>query len=240
MPGATAIALRSYPYSDTHKIVAFYTREWGPVSAKLPLRSNRTEAWCKLPAPLRILQIQCPRPPKSGFVNLNDVSLIGGLQEGTTSPIKAGIAALVCEVAEQLVHKHPQDEALFHFLYRTALLLGELPSGGEANFHIAFLVELLRVLGHMPPQDQLIIPLDKGFDLETLQPAGLSSRFVVPPQEARFIPLISRITYGNMGHFLLNRRQRNRITEHLLSFCRAQDTGIEHLRCLPVLQQLFI
>ena len=62
----------------------------------------------------------------------------------------------------------------------------------------------------------------------------------LPPQQAKVLPLLSRMTFDNMHLFKFNRDQRNEILEMILSYYRLHHSTLGSLRSPDVLKQLFV
>ena len=62
----------------------------------------------------------------------------------------------------------------------------------------------------------------------------------LPPQQAKVLPLLSRMTFDNMHLFKFNRDQRNEMLEMILSYYRLHNSTLGTLRSPDVLKQLFV
>lgn len=245
MPSSLAVVLRSTPYSDTHNITSIYTQQWGLQAIRIPKGNGRsrslTQSWRKTLQPLRIVELQTLREPSQGFVVPTEILLRGGVMDNIIpNPVRMAMVFFIAEFTERIVRNFPPDEQLYSFVHQSVEILQEISSSQVANFHLAYLVGMLRWLGYLPEVQQLRFASEQSFfDLNSGQFVSTQGKYTIPPQEARFVATMVRINYRNMHRFQFDRQQRTRTLQLLLTYYHLHNADVGSLRTLDVLQQIF-
>jgi DNA repair protein RecO (recombination protein O) len=63
---------------------------------------------------------------------------------------------------------------------------------------------------------------------------------LLPPDDARVIKLLSRMTFSNLHLFRFNRDERNRMLDTIIAYYRLHNSTIGTLRSPDILKQLFV
>ena len=144
-------------------------------------------------------------------------------------------------VAEFLLYAtrgEQQNEALFQYVENGILWL-DGQSRSFANFHLVFMMRLSRFIGFFPNLDDY----HDGdcFDLRngTFVAIRPSHADVVEPAEAERINTLMRMGFESMHLFQMNRHERNRIAEFILTYYRLHVPGFPELKSIEILKELF-
>ena len=118
-------------------------------------------------------------------------------------------------------------------------LLDRQPTGSVANFHLMFLYGLGRFLGIEPDvsgyrQGMVFDMLDGRFRLS----APMHRHYLDPVQSGAVVAL-SRMNPANMHLFKMSRHERNQLLDGILQYYSLHYTGLQSLRSLDVLRELF-
>lgn len=248
------IVLRVVRYSDTRQIVDLYTREHGRLSVVVSVAGSgsrgRRGGSAALWRPLNLVEmlldvrpgrLSWPREPRlyCPYVSLpfHPVKSAVGL---FLSELLAG--ALRAETSEALVYDFVET-SLRWYDGATSTPHGRgddpLHSSALANFHIVFMLRLMRFVGIWP--DMAGYKPGWGFDL-----LGAEWCAQMPPhgwwltaEESCWLPLLGRMTYRNMHLFHFTRVGRRRIISVLNEYYRLHLQPFPALRSLDVLVEVF-
>lgn len=233
-----ALVLSLMRYNDTHNIAHVYTRSHGHVSLLVKAtRSKRAAIACTLFRPLTLLRLTWA-DRQQGLTRPKAAELLVPYVELAYEPKKMAVALFVAEHLLHVLRREQPNALLFDFV-RHSLEWLDVCREGVANFHLTFLIRLTRFLGFLPYTEGY--QRGAGFDL-------LSGHFttvapnhgqVIPPEEASYIPLLMRLSFGNMHRFRFSRDQRERCLTYLLSYYRLHIPTLPELKSREVLQQLW-
>jgi len=233
-----AIVLHALKYGETRIIADMFTREQGRLSFIIPApRSERSKVKKQYLQPLTLLQLECQVFPKQQLHRITDASILIPLPSLLSDPKKLSIGLFVSEFLYHALKGEQTNPPLFDYLRSSIEWLNECREGAFANFHLVFLMRTARFFGFYPNLD------DEGeyFDLRgaVFCPQPPMHRDFLLPQEASHIRLLMRMDFGTMHLFRLNRLERARILEILLTYYRLHLTDFPQLRSLQVLQELY-
>ncbi len=246
MPSTSAIVLRTTPYSDAYNITSLYSSEWGVVAVQtskggVRRKSSTAGHWGRILQPLCLVEIESLQEPARGFIKPIEIRLAAESLTAISDPAHQALAFFLCEFTEAVVRAMPHEKSMYNYIYKSFCFFAKCShSKTISNFHIAYILGMLNILGYMPFFERNSYPYGYGFDLKSGQFTPLQSgEFIVPPHEAAFLPLICKMNLANAHRFILNRQQRATIIHHLLNYCKLHHTGVGSIKSLSVLQQLF-
>ena len=233
------IVLRTRKYSDGLMIADIYTAQYGRMSFLLPVsHSKRSKVRSVLFQPLSMLSFTAT--VKSG----NNLSRIGEAQPAAmyssvqNDVVKSSIALFLAELLTFALRESGRDESLYTFLDRSFTLFDHLEQG-YADFHLVFMVQLLRFLGIYPNVDEFA----QGcyFDLAqgcAVREHPLHPNFLLPEDAACFVGLLG-VGYDSMHRLELNRKLRGEYLATLSLYYRLHIPEFPELRSAAVLRELF-
>lgn len=233
------IVLRTLKYSDTLMIADIYTRSHGRLSFLVPV-SGGTRGRTKrvLFQPLSMLSFTAAYRKGKSLSRISEVQPYMLYSTIQSDAVKSSIALYLSELLTYSLREEGGDEALFNFLDRSFFFFDNLESG-YADFHLVFMVQLLRYLG--------IYPNIEGYDercyIDLLQGCvakerPLHSDFLMPEDAIPFVHLL-RTGYDSMHLLSLNRKLRGEFLAILVGYYRLHIPDFPNMKSLEVLRELF-
>ncbi|MDR1645721.1 MAG: DNA repair protein RecO [Tannerellaceae bacterium] len=234
-----AIILHSIPYNEAGLIVHTYTETSGRLSC-LAARNKKKRS--PLPGalfmPLSVVEMEMERRPGRDLSRLLEARLCFPLTRLSSDPVKSSLALFLAEMLYRVLKETEPDPRLFDFLYHSIHLLEE--SGqGIANFHLVFLLHLLRYLGISPNVDAYCE--GAWFDMQNGIFASRPPlhRHYLDKDESRVFASLFRISYENMSLYAFSRHDRVHILHKIIAYYRLHLPEVPEIKSLPILQTLF-
>lgn len=234
------VVLNVIKYNDRNNIVHIYTDRHGVLSflvaqGKTPSARMRNA----MMLPLSLLEFESNIIPNKDLYVMHDMRRAHQLGSIYADPVKNAVAMFVSELLSHTIHEREQNIPLFRFI-ETAVLLLENMRHGAANFHICFLFHLGAFLGIEPDIESY--REGSWFDMQggTFVQNPVAGGKLLPPDDARVIKLLSRMTFSNLHLFRFNRDERNRMLDTIIAYYRLHNSTIGTLRSPDILKQLFV
>lgn len=233
------IVLNTIRYSDRQNIVRVLTDEMGLVSfavAQGPGRGARALAAALMP--LSVIEAVANVRPGRELASMRDVRRSLDTGNIYANPVKTAVAMYVTELLWHTIVGQQRDRALFEYVLSAIEVLNGIRRGA-ANFHLCFTFGLAARLGIRP--DMATYSDGSWFDME----GGVFSRYPtergqwLPPERARVIVLLSRMTMRNLHLFRFTREQRNEVLTTMLNYFRMHHPAVGTMRSVEVLRQVF-
>ena len=234
------IALRTVRHNDRHSILSAYSAECGRVafaiSAGAGKEASRRRA---LLMPMSIVECVADVKPGREVSLMSEPRALAPLMGLRTNPIKSSIALFLAEVLGVVLRDGPPDSTLYKYICSSIEVLDLLPSNRSANFHICFLWGLGRFIGIEPDTEEyrtgMVFDMQDGrFRVSApLHPNYLDS------ERSQAVAVVSRMRYANMHLFKMSRVQRNELLDGILRYYSMHYAGLQSLRSLEVLRELF-
>lgn len=160
------IVLHSLPYKDVYTILHIYTKDFGRVSYMVARkRGKRSSVSQALFMPLSVLDLEVEHQNKRDIQRIKEVHLAFSASSFQLDPVKNVLALFLSEVLFRVVKDAQPDERMYAFLTDSVRILDSVEQG-LANFHVAFLLNLLHYLGIFPnvehPRDALYFDMLNG------------------------------------------------------------------------------
>ena len=234
------IVLNTIRYSDKHNIVHVYTDVRGLMSFAVPLgKTHASQMRNAMLMPLSLIDLEASARPGRDLAQMRELRRNYPLTTIYSDPIKNAIALFISELLTHVIQEPEGNDALFRYIEQSVQLLEQM-SDGVANFHICFLYHLGNHLGIQPNVESY--GEGNWFDMTdgVFVRAAVSGHHNLPPQEAKVIHLLSRMTFSNMGVFRFTREERNRMLDVIISYYRLHNAAIGTLRSPEILKQLFV
>ena len=233
------IVLRTVRYGDAKMVVDMFTESHGRLSFAVTVsKTGRGRMRKQLFQPLMLLEAVLDYRPNRQLQRLADVRLQRPLPGLLADPCKVALALFLAEFISYATRCEQQNVPLFRYMAcGVEWLDGAL--GSVANFHVVFMLRMVRFLGFEPNMDTYADGrwLDmRGGVFTPLRPLHPD---VVEPAEARLIPTLMRIDYRSMHLCRMSRQERNRCVRLILDYCRLHLPSFPELRSLDVLSELW-
>lgn len=232
------IVLKTIKYSDSKLIVDFLSREEGRVSALWKIASSRNaKVKRQFFQPLTILEADLTRSPLQQLAQIKDARLA---HPYSSLPFDGAKLSLGFFIAEFLIYatRDVRVEPLLYDFIENNLIWLDSTDRGIVNFHLMFMMRIIRFLGFQPDTDAY--SENAFFDLREgcFSPYAPLHKDFLKPEEAQLMMLLMRMTPSNIHLFKLTRAERNRITDLCLHFCRLHIPQFGEMKALQVLREL--
>ncbi len=234
-----AIVIKSIKYGEQKLVVDFYTSSFGRMTSVVKISEKKGGKFRKQYfQPLTILTVEAEYREQSAMQRISDVQIAAPCPSLHSDPVKMTIGLFLAEILYHVTRQESDDEGLFAFLEHSILWLDATESG-IANFHIAFLVRLVGLLGFLPSHHEY--HEGEAFDMMTGEfTSSLPLHtHVLRGDEAHAMSNVLRMNYTNMHLFRMSRQQRNRCIEMILLFCRLHLPAFPEIKSFAVFQEFF-
>ena len=233
------IVLKTLKYSDNLMVADIYTRQHGRLSFLVPVsHSRRSKVRSVLFQPLSMLSFSAPFKKGKGMPRILEVQPYSMYMTIPCDVVKSSIAIFLSELLSASVREEEGNEALFNFLDRSFTLFDNLEAG-FADFHLVFMVQLLRYLGIYPNLEGF--SQYTYFDLLqgcTVRVHPLHADFLMPKDAEPLVELL-RTDFSTMHRLSLNRRLRGEYLAILSRYYKLHIPDFPQLRSADVLRELF-
>ncbi|HEY7713157.1 MAG TPA: DNA repair protein RecO [Candidatus Binatia bacterium] len=148
---SAAIVLRSRPFGESDKIVAFLTEHYGKITgiAKGAVRSRRRFA--NSLEPFSLVNLGFRDRAHSNLVFLLSADLVDGFRTLMTDLNRLSCASYLVEITDGLTGEREENSAVFHHLREGLCHLAK--HGASLRFLTVFELKLLRLAGYQPVLD---------------------------------------------------------------------------------------
>lgn len=243
-----AVVLHQTQYNDRYGIVHCYTRESGRMNFLVPKpvsaggRRRAPSQWVQM-QPLAEVELTSELKPRRELHYIKELRVLNAHIRIGASGIKTSIGIFLSELLYRILTIGEADIAVYEYLCSSFdVLERETDSRAVANFHLCFMFHLLPLLGVEPEVNFLQKEsVDYWFDLREgifLSDCPFHNE-ALPPEEAEYVKLFSRIRFDNMRLFRLNRIQRARILDILILYYRLHLPPFGSLHSPEILKGIY-
>ncbi len=233
------IVLRTLKYNDSLMIADIYTAQRGRMSFLVPVsHSKRSRVRSVLFQPLSMLSFTATVKTGRTLSRIGEVQPYSMYSSINNDVVKSSIALYLAELLSYALREDARDDALFTFLDRSFTLFDNLEHG-YADFHLVFMVQLLRFLGIYPNLENYTPGCY--FDLAqgcATREHPLHPNFLLPDDAAPFVSLL-RTGYDSMHLLSLNRKLRGEYLATLAVYYRLHVPEFPELKSASILRELF-
>lgn len=227
------------PYNDKYVIVHAYTELSGRMSYLVArARSRKSKVSHALFMPLSVLEMEVDHQHNRDLQRIKETRVSYPLNNIAFHPVKNVIALFTSEVIYRSVRTKEADPKLFGFLYDSIRWL-DISEQGVANFHLVFLIQLVRYFGVFPNVDNY----HAGCFFDLLNGIFTS----LPPEHKHYLnetesvifSRLLRMNYENMAIYSFSRQERTNIIRRILEYYRLHLSDFPEIKSLLVMQHLF-
>ena len=247
-----AVVLHSFKYGENRLIADLFTREHGRLSFIMNIpKTSKGRLKKQLFQPLSLIDVECDLRPNVQLQHLRDARMLDPFSSIPFEPAKLAISLFIAEfLYHALRGERESDPQLFDYMTNSIRWL-DAATTGYANFHLAFLMRLSRFLGFYPLIKETSAKhlnsngAQEGagayFDLRagTFCSEVPQHHDFLAPEEAAHIHTMMRMDFQTMHLFRMNRNDRNRCLDIMLTYYQLHLPDFPELKSLPVLQELF-
>ena len=234
------IVLNVRKYNDRNCIVTLYTRERGRLSFISPIgagkQANMRRARLQ---PLSVIETEIHYKPTTELQRLGSVITSEVWQDIYFDSTKRAMALFISEFLDRLLNASMPDPSLFEFLINALRWLDEMNTG-SSDFHIPFLVALLRYSGIQPDvsgyRPGYIFDFSSGGFVPEFEVKGPA----IGLEDSVFVPLVCRINFSNIKRLRLTNVNRRQILYGLLNYYSYHFPGLGNLKSPEVLREIFM
>jgi DNA repair protein RecO (recombination protein O) len=233
------IVLHTVPYNDKYSIIHVYTEFFGRVSyLAARKRGRKTMTPHALFLPLSVIEMEVEHLNTREIQRIREMKACYPLTDIPAHPVKNMVALFLAEILYRAVRTKEPDSRLFEYLYESIRWL-ELTEQGVANFHLVFLIHLVRYLGVYPNVESY----RTGYFFDMMNGEFIiqrpEHRYHLDEAESLIFYRLLRMNYVNMAVYAFSRHDRLQIIHRILEYYQLHLSDFPEIKSLPILQSLF-
>jgi len=227
-----AIALQSLKYGDSSLIVKLFTQKNGIQSylIKGVLKSKKGKikpAYFQL---LSQLQIVASFNPKRSLQVLKEVQVLHPYKTIPFDIVKQTICMFLAEVMSNSIQEEEENLPLYQYVENSLLWLDTHPKA--INFHLLFLLNMLKYLGVYPNENEINLGLIDLYD------KSLRYKSKAPFKLALLKPLLGT-NFDTVEQLSFSKEDRQQILKVLIDYFEIHLDGFKYPKSLNVLETVF-
>ncbi len=231
----SGIVLRQQKYTDNKRIVHIFTEKFGKKSFIIFSNSKSKNKFVQLFQPFFILNIEFSQN-KNNLATLKEANIGFPFKTIPFNTQKSAIVFFLSEIIWKIYDEQYIDEKFYHFFENAVKLLDN--QSKPANFHIAFMTDLLYFLGLNPVKNfsetnkYFSIPDAKFFDKYDNQ------NCMDEKSSAIFYELLNS-GLSKSENLIINKKEKKNVLDKILDFYTFHYSHLKNLKTLGVLEELF-
>ena len=232
-----AIILNSIKYSETSVIMKCYSQNYGILSFIIKgVRSRkRTKFSLGSIEPLSIVEIEFNRLKKGELSHLKNIKSVVIYDDLRFNIIKSNIALFLAEFLSTVLRFQEKNASLYQYIKDSLVTLDKISK--YENFHINFLINLLKFLGIKPEVNNENC---KFFDIENgIFKAINDSHYCVGGELVIEFKKLLGINFDQYFEILKTTNQRRNMTNFLMNYYKYHISGFKKPNSLEILNGLF-
>lgn len=234
------IALHYIKYGDNSIIVTIYTKSSGRQSFIVKgAFGKKSQVRANLFAPLNLLELEVENKPGRDLQIIKEAINNPSFGNLHISPFKNAIAVFIAEVLYRSMQEQEPNERLFEFMFNAFQILDHENANNAANFHLAFLVQLLKFSGFYPQNN--FSELAPVFDLMNGRfEANIPAHgFYVTGLTAETFSKIVSHSFEQALHLPIKRDTRLQLLEKITEYYKLHFSGMGQIKSLQILREVF-
>lgn len=226
-------------HNDSNNIVTLFTRSRGRVTFFSPVGKGRNARVRNARLTL-LTEIETDVNFRAGreLQRLGDISAVTTWPSLYFNPLKLTQVQFIADFLNRYFRDSSSDENAYRFV-TDALSFLERSLTDTANFHIAFLMQFLTYAGIRP--DMSAFTAGNYFDMTAGVPVRERplNKAWLSAADTLFLNELLRINFRNSRLFRFNRGERGVVVRKILMYYSLYYPGIDNLRSLSVLEEIF-
>jgi len=232
------IVLKTTDYGETSVIVQVFTEKLGLQSYIINgVKKPKAKISRNMLQPLHLLDMVVYHKNAGNIQRVAELKNSPVLQSIPYDVVKSSLAMFLNEVLYKSIRQQSADENLFGFVF-SAIEWLDHQTGGLANFHLLFLVQLTRYLGFYP--DRYQANEADYFDLKN----GIFSKYkpdsvlyLSPPHTQNFSRLL-QCSFETLAELKFTNDERRYLIAKLLEYYSLHIEGFGNIRSHEVLEEV--
>ncbi len=245
-----AIVLKSVNYSDTSKIVTFYTRRYGKMSAIAKGARNPKTKFGSLLQPLNYLQIVFYRRENRGLQYVSSSDFVTYFKSLTSDLHTFSIAMSLIEIVNRVMHDEEENEPVFRLLVNSLAMLDvkeTLPQNVFAHFGLHLAIDL----GFAPNFDKCLVcgkpislekerevcyVIEKGGPLCEKCSANVSRGFFLSSSALLVLRSLIRLSTETAAKAKIEPALQNELSDFVFVYLRKHSDNLKEIKSFSILR----
>lgn len=231
-----AIALSTIKYSESSIIFKCYTLSYGIKTYMIRgVRSKKNKSnSIALFQPLTILEINANHKNNFGIENINSAKILIPYKSIPFDILKNSLVLFLSEILSKCIIEEEQNKQMYNYIKSSLLWLDS--ASEYVNFHIQFLIKLLKYLGISPSFEK--INKLYGYSNDVPKRVNDLKEKVEEQLKNDFDFLLGTNFDANMEH-IINYNKRKKILEFLMAYMQLHIEGFKRPNSLNIMYELF-
>ena len=234
-----AIVLHSFKFGENKIIVDLFTEEHGRVSFVTKISSSaKAKIKKQYFQPFSILDVEYDYRQKQGLQKFKYVGIAFPFVSVPFDQYKMVISLFLAEFTFYAIRGEQKNTPLFGYVMNSLKWLDSC-SSGFSNFHLVYMIHLLKFIGFYPNLDDY----EKGFYFDLRSGCYISMppfhREYLSADDTSLLSTFCRMDYSNMHFFKMSHIDRNRLVDVVLSYYRLHVPKFPELKSYDVLKELY-
>ena len=231
-----AIALSTIKYSESSIIFKCYTLSYGIKTYMIRgVRSKKNKSnSIALFQPLTILEINANHKNNFGIENINSAKILIPYKSIPFDILKNSLVLFLSEILSKCIIEEEQNKQMYNYIKSSLLWLDS--ASEYVNFHIQFLIKLLKYLGISPSFEK--INKLYGYSNDVPKRVNDLKEKVEDQLKNDFAFLLGTNFDANIEH-IINYNKRKKILEFLMAYMQLHIEGFKRPNSLNIMYELF-
>jgi DNA repair protein RecO (recombination protein O) len=231
-----AIVIHSIKYAESDLIVHCYTKDFGLKSYYLKgiLNNKKTKLKKSYFLPLNLLEIVAFHNNKGQLNSIRELQILQPYRTLHTDIYKQSIVLFISEILNQTLKEELHDERLFDYLKVAFYQLDQAKK--VSNFHLKFVVNLIKYLGFAPVFEEKAKVFDMVEGKFLNQPI---STIFIENEELKWFKSVLLSENFDENEVIFNRNQRNELLDRLMQYMTLHINNFKKPKSMVVLKELF-
>ena len=238
MHATRGIVLNHIKYKETSIVVQVYTELFGRQGYLVNnVRSAKNKGAAILLQPMTLLDLQVYHRPKADLQRIKEFKICHPLQSIPFDQNKRAVSFFLTEILSKVLREEEHNSELFNFIFQS-IELYDAGIDGQHNFHLFFLFQLTKFLGFsaaQPHPENLIFDLMNGLFVSAVPSHGYGLQ---GEAFARW-KLLYDLRIEGLDALKLSSFHRNALLDDLLLYYALHLDGMQRLKSLAIIRQLF-
>lgn len=237
----TGIVIDTLRHSDRYNVVTLFTRERGRMAFLSSASGGKTGRMRNARLlPLSVVESEVKIKGNRDMQILGAVAPHAVWRNLYFDPAKSSIVMFLADFLNSFLRQSSPDAALWDYIYASLLSLDSTMEM-VANRHIAFLIGLLPHAGIQPDLRGWRTDTRLWLDMREGVVTGIMPLHndILSEEDTRMLPMLLRMTAANSHKYRLTGLQRRRCLNMLLRYYAVHYPGLDNLKSLSILNELF-